>query len=327
MVQALRVICEEAPQSLDQTWSGVKRLDPDVATIVGKALEKDADRRYASAAELSEDVERYLTSLPIQARPPSTMYQLRKFARRNRVLVSGVLATIVMLVVGIVGTSVGMVRARSEARRAEASQLVTLGSLELEADRTTALAYALASVERADSPGGRRLALQALWRGPSTFFLPPRTKQVWGLDFSPDGRWLAGGEYAENRGCRVFLWPADGHTVTELPFSDLEDESVDPVRFVPDSSLLFSTGSLQPTVKIWSVPDGQLIRSMDIAIPALQGRLAHQGFGWMRRSNGWFRRPAFARIRPCCSSYGRSTRTTPGSWTTGRSKGLRNSSM
>jgi WD40 repeat protein len=152
----------------------------------------------------------------------------------------------------------------AEARRAEASQLVALGSVELKHHRTKALAYALASLERTDSPDGRRLALQALWRGPSAFVLPPPTG-VWGLDFSPDGRWLAGGEW----GSRVFLWSSDGHTLTELPFSDSEDEIVKTVRFVPDSGLLFSTAILspKPVVKLWSVPDGQLIRSMDMAVP------------------------------------------------------------
>jgi serine/threonine protein kinase len=271
LAEAVRVICEERPRALKETWSGVRKLDPDVETIVGRALEKDVDRRYASAAALSEDVSRYLTSQPILARPPSTMYQLRKFAARNRALVGGVAATILMLVAGIVvSTAFGLRAERDrrlaelEARRAKASQLVTLGIVELESDRTNALAYALASLERADSPDGRRLALRALWQGPSAFVMPSASA-VWGLDFSPDGRWLAGGGTGKGR---VFLWSADGETVTELPLSDREDEWVKTVRFLPDSGLLLSTGYHEPTVKLWSVPDGQLIRSMDIAVPS-----------------------------------------------------------
>ncbi len=245
-----------------------RRLQGDLDWITMKSLEKDRMRRYASPNELAADLQRHLQHEPVLASPPSTVYRLRKFAVRNRVLVGGMLATSLMLVAGIVVSTafaVNAERARRlaelEARRAEASQLVTLGGVELESHRTKALAFALASLERTDSPAGRRLALQALWRGPSALVLPLNTG-VWGLDFSPDGRWLAGGEW----GARVFLWSADGHMVAELPFFS-EDHIVKTVRFAPDSSQLFSTGQ-QPTAKLLSVPDGQLIRSMDFVVPS-----------------------------------------------------------
>jgi len=119
LAQALQVICEELPAPLRETWSGDRRLDPDVGTIVGKALEKEAARRYSSAAALSEDLARYLTSQPILARPPSAVYQLRKFAARNRGLVGGVAATIVMLVAGIVVSTVFGLREARQRRTVE----------------------------------------------------------------------------------------------------------------------------------------------------------------------------------------------------------------
>jgi non-specific serine/threonine protein kinase/serine/threonine-protein kinase len=111
LVEAVRVICEEAPRSLRSSLSGSRRLDPDIETLVGKALEKDAERRYASAAAMAEDVERYLASQPILARPPSTVYQIQKFAARNRALVAGVAATFVVLVAGVVVSSMLAMRA------------------------------------------------------------------------------------------------------------------------------------------------------------------------------------------------------------------------
>ncbi len=129
LAEAVRVICEEPPRPLGRTWSGVRKLDPDIETIVGKALEKEADRRYASAAALSDDVSRYLTSQPILARPPSTMYQLRKFAWRNKVLVGGVVAVLMALAVGTVVSTWQAIRARRaevEARKdAETSRQVS----------------------------------------------------------------------------------------------------------------------------------------------------------------------------------------------------------
>ncbi len=53
--------------------------------IVMKALEKDRTRRYETANDFARDVQRYLDHLPVEACPPSAMYKLRKFARRNRV--------------------------------------------------------------------------------------------------------------------------------------------------------------------------------------------------------------------------------------------------
>src|SRR5262249_51564904 len=52
--------------------------------IVMKALEKDRNRRYEMASALAADVQHYLNDEPVQACPPSAMYRVRKFARRNQ---------------------------------------------------------------------------------------------------------------------------------------------------------------------------------------------------------------------------------------------------
>ena len=112
--EAVRTIREEEPttlSSVNRTYRG------DIETIVGKALEKDKARRYASAVELAADIRHYLHDEPIMARPPSASYQLRKFARRNKALVMGVAAVFVVLVLGVVASTWEAV----QARRAEAS--------------------------------------------------------------------------------------------------------------------------------------------------------------------------------------------------------------
>ncbi|MFN0019182.1 MAG: serine/threonine protein kinase, partial [Pirellulaceae bacterium] len=52
--------------------------------IVMKSLEKDRTRRYESANSFAADVERYLSGEPVLAAPPSSIYRLKKFARRRR---------------------------------------------------------------------------------------------------------------------------------------------------------------------------------------------------------------------------------------------------
>jgi len=75
------------------------RVERDLETIILKALEKEPARRYASVAELGEDLSRYLAGEPIHAQPPSLLYVLRKKVKKHRwpVLVS---ATVLILVVG-----------------------------------------------------------------------------------------------------------------------------------------------------------------------------------------------------------------------------------
>jgi serine/threonine protein kinase len=119
LLQAVRVICEEPPRALRSGWRWKTKLDPDLETIAAKALAKSADDRYASAAALSQDVERYLTSQPLIARPPSTIYQLRKLVQRRR---GPFLAAAVALAI-IVGLAVEMsvLYARSQRNLARAT--------------------------------------------------------------------------------------------------------------------------------------------------------------------------------------------------------------
>jgi serine/threonine protein kinase/Tfp pilus assembly protein PilF len=107
--EAVRTIREEDPaplSSISRTYKG------DIETIVAKALEKDKGRRYASAAAMAEDIRRYLKDEPIIARPASATYQLRKFARRHRALVAGSASVFVVLIAGIIASTLEATRAR-----------------------------------------------------------------------------------------------------------------------------------------------------------------------------------------------------------------------
>jgi serine/threonine protein kinase/tetratricopeptide (TPR) repeat protein len=79
-------------------------LKGDLDWITMKALEKDRTRRYGSASDLAADLRRHLENQPVLAGPPSTMYRVRKFVRRNR----GGVAAAVILVVLLAGFGVTM---------------------------------------------------------------------------------------------------------------------------------------------------------------------------------------------------------------------------
>jgi WD40 repeat protein len=113
--EAVRVIREQEPSRLGSLDG---RLRGDVETIVAKALEKDKARRYASAGELAADIRRFLSHEPIRARPPSALYQLRKFARRHKALVAAVLGIGLALTGGTLVSVLYAVRAGHNAREA-----------------------------------------------------------------------------------------------------------------------------------------------------------------------------------------------------------------
>ena len=118
--EVTRAIREEDPARL----SSISRVyRGDIETIVAKALEKEKTRRYGSAADLASDIGRHLRDEPIAARPPSTVYQLRKFARRHQALVWGIAAVFVVLVAGIIASTWQAARATraEQAAKAEAA--------------------------------------------------------------------------------------------------------------------------------------------------------------------------------------------------------------
>ena len=146
--EAVRVIREEEPTRLS---SINPQLRGDIETIVAKALEKNKDRRYQTAGELAADIRRYLKDEPIVARQASAMYQLRKFTKRNKALVGGVAAAIVILVLGVIGTSYGLVKSTIKQKEAEQSERDTRAALILVDEQRALAAQRLDEVEEARS--------------------------------------------------------------------------------------------------------------------------------------------------------------------------------
>src|SRR5262249_46530997 len=98
--------------------------------IVLKALEKDRNRRYQTANGFALDVQRYLADEPVLACPPSFAYRLGKVLRRHRGAVLAAGLVLLALLVGMVGTSIGLLRAedqRAEAERAWSAEAERAG--------------------------------------------------------------------------------------------------------------------------------------------------------------------------------------------------------
>jgi serine/threonine protein kinase len=103
-------------------------LRGDLDWVAMKCLEKKRDRRYETANGLARDVQRYLADEPVEARPPTAGYRLRKFIRRNRATVTAAGAL-------VLATGVSVWFGMSEARqRAEAVRLRDLAEANASAE-------------------------------------------------------------------------------------------------------------------------------------------------------------------------------------------------
>lgn len=93
----------------------VNRIRGDLDLIVMMALEKNRMRRYQTANGLATDIRRFLTYQPIMARPPSRVYVLAKFIRRNRLAFASAVILLVMLLGGLATTAALYERERKSA--------------------------------------------------------------------------------------------------------------------------------------------------------------------------------------------------------------------
>ncbi|MFO0985197.1 MAG: bifunctional serine/threonine-protein kinase/formylglycine-generating enzyme family protein [Planctomycetota bacterium] len=94
------------------------RLAGELDTIVRRALAKEKERRYSTAAELALDLRRYLRHEPILARRASALYVARKFARRNRALTAALAVALLALCVGLASALLLYQREKTQAARA-----------------------------------------------------------------------------------------------------------------------------------------------------------------------------------------------------------------
>jgi eukaryotic-like serine/threonine-protein kinase len=130
---------DQVRSCLPEPPSQLNKLVPrDLEIICLKCLEKEPNRRYASALALAEDLDRWLKGAPILARPVGTMARAAMWCRRNKALASLAALVIVALVGGLAGVTWKWREADHERAKAEAvnelltQRLLAQSSLELD---------------------------------------------------------------------------------------------------------------------------------------------------------------------------------------------------
>lgn len=297
---ALRRISEETPPS-------IRKLNPavpiDLETVVLKAMAKEPNDRYATAAELADDLRRFLEGRHVLARRPSPLDLASRWAYRHRLAVASAVL-LLMLVTTALGVAVVLI-AREQSRTADALAEVKAGRNDLitarnRADENARLARQSERMARellyvADL----KLAATALddrdpllmkeyldrhlpeagetdLRDFAWWFLKAQGEMpfdelsgpgpaLYFIAFSPDGTQMA--TCGEDAVIRLYEQPGD-HLIAEIETGQVE---VNGVAFSPDGRRLASAGD-DGTVRLWDLETREQIRQ----IQAVEGGKAYQ---------------------------------------------------
>ncbi|MCR9246932.1 MAG: protein kinase [bacterium] len=153
---ALRTLVECEPESLGKV---VPPLRGDVDLLIGKAIDRDAARRYADANAMARDLRRFLANEPVAARAPSRTYQVRKFVQRHRGLCTAVAAVVLTLTLGLAWALVE--RGRSQSAQADAEVSASREQLRARAmARTVDFVHSLLAATTPEEHGGASPTLE-----------------------------------------------------------------------------------------------------------------------------------------------------------------------
>jgi serine/threonine protein kinase/tetratricopeptide (TPR) repeat protein len=159
ITEVLRRITSEEPV-LPRTIN--PSLRGDLETIMMTTLRRDRTLRYATAQALADDLQRFLTNRPIEARPPTTLYLLTKFAKRNKGTIATAMITALLILTTTIMAIVGFIKASQERDNAVAAQKLAVTekqnaaserdrAVAAEAQATTDRDLALAASNRSES--------------------------------------------------------------------------------------------------------------------------------------------------------------------------------
>lgn len=146
-----------AIQSEDPTpiTNVVPDLPWELVAIVNKAMERDRDRRYNTALEMKEDIDRYLNHEPIQARRATAMYRVAKYVRRHRGQVALVsmmvlifLSSVSFIIYSRINTAMELAKGRERELKAERQRADAQRRLAREAKKAQSTAEALLQEEK-----------------------------------------------------------------------------------------------------------------------------------------------------------------------------------
>lgn len=276
IISTIRNVAPTRPSSLR------KSVPADLDAITLRCLAKEPARRYQSASELLDDLRRFTDRLPIAARPPSVIYQLSLFARRNRAAAIGIVGVIAAVAVGFTTTVLQLRRTRI----AERAAVVARNAAEESQHRAEAQAYetSMAAAEAAFSAGDAPLLLQRLAAAPADLrgwewnhALRRAGEDITLLEADPDGTACRRISAVPDKHIAA-IWEKSTVRVWDLPSQNIRwtinlKEDLRDIRCVRgcDRLLVITTTNGH----VLSARDGSIISTIPVTHPGVVSSLSH----------------------------------------------------
>ncbi|GAB5405831.1 MAG: hypothetical protein Aurels2KO_40620 [Aureliella sp.] len=228
--------------------------------IVMKAMEKNPERRYASASALAEDITRYMNHEPVLARPQSYAYQLRKVVRRHRMAVTGIAGVLMTLLIGIITTAWQWNAAVANAEEAHKNAGVAAENAAKEKEQRQKLQRALTEVkrQRAAAENARRQAELVTYI--SQIRLVQNEQRYGERSYSKN---LLSEMPEEFRGWEYDYLRSQATQGLVRTIESKQDQVKLPVYSSDGKYLIFANGSsTQPQLEVWNAGTGKLEREI-----------------------------------------------------------------